>query len=288
MGIMTKYSKTEGLGHVRTRSRTFLHRKTKTFIFNCLGCWKKTPFVIEYDSQEIHHYCQKCYNENDNPVITEMYRLFYDMVQLRIDGQFYKEPDVLLIEGAVGVGKSCKIRQWERDYCEDDTLFITENIAAWTEYPNEKVKTHYTEGLTTNLLTEEDGFFRQLYIMRQIIEEFNQKLKTGTKCMVIERGIIGSINIAKVSPGISDNQMEVLRTYVKLFCYDQYKLCLFVGDVNVPKDTANRILINEIQMMTDEMAVIDEPDLYIDRYTDFSCINGVLDPQKNIILATKK
>jgi hypothetical protein len=92
--------------------------------------------------------------------------------------------------------------------------------------------------------------------------------------MVIERGIIGSINISRASPGITPHQMAILETYVDLFRYDDCLLCMVIGKYEKGAKRENRILEGEIQNMTERMIAAGEPDLYVDRASTFEDVKN--------------
>ena len=267
MGIVAKFDHDYG----KTRSSSFYYDEVRT-TFNCLGCWTPTPFVVKYRARIIHHYCERCRLEDGDTIVNDMYRFFYEMVRLRRSVK--EEPRVLIIEGNVGVGKTTMLQKWVSEYGNDgDVRFITENIASWTRYPASKMRPHRVEN-HANLLAIGDAFVRQLYILRQIVEEFYANLDQNVRLMVIERGIIGSINIARSSPGITPHQMAILETYVELFLYNDYQLCMLVGEDDGDDDKGeNKILIREIRDMTARMILAGEPDLYVDRETKFKDID---------------
>lgn len=274
MGIVSKINPHYG----KTRSSSFYYDEVSA-AFNCLGCWSPTPFVVKYNGRIIHHYCERCRADDGDTIVNDMYRFFNEMVQLRRGVR--KEPRVLIIEGNVGVGKTTMLRRWRSEYGDDDDAvrIITENLVSWTRYPTGKMIPHRddNEGKDhVNLLAIGDAFVRQLYILRQIVEEFHVNLRDrNVRLMVIERGIIGSINIARSSPGINSHQMAILETYVDLFCYDDYRLCMMVGeygDEEAVVEKENRILQREIRNMTARMMSAGEPDLYVDRSTRFENI----------------
>lgn len=268
-GIVSKFCHDYG----KTRSSSFYYDEVRTS-FNCLGCWNPTPFVVKYRARIIHHYCERC--RTDNAIVNDMYRFFSEM--LRLCQSVKKEPRVLIIEGNVGIGKTTLIQKWASEYGNDgDVRFITENIDSWTRYPASKMIPHRGGEEYTNLLAIGDAFVRQLYILRQIVEEFNANLNPNVRLMVIERGIIGSINISRSSPGITPHQMAILETYANLFRYTDYRLCMLVGeydDESVKKE--NRILVSEIRNMTDRMILAGEPDLYVDRDASFDDIKDLI------------
>lgn len=270
----------------------------------CLECWDRTKWAVYYNGNIIHHYCLRCqrihsvdiptakhmlgrivYGNTHNPVnrmpeghgrtvVKHMHELFREMAVLRSKKGIKTEPLVGIVEGNVAVGKSTLLEKWRTEYLGEDALFITENIASWTKYPLNKMTPHVDElrsrghEETVNLLALDSPFLRQLYILRQIIEEFNAKMSSKVRIMMIERGIIGSINIAKSSPGITVHQMAILETYVKLFQYDNFRLCMYVGLPNscyhsAIKNDENRILINEIRTMNADLVEDGIPDVYI-------------------------
>lgn len=269
MGIVSKFNSHYGI----TKSSSFYYDEV-LHTFNCLGCWSPTRGVVKYCGRILHHYCERCRaDDNSDTIVNDMYKFFREMVRLR--GKVKKEPRVLIIEGNVGAGKTTLIQKWRSEYGVDsDVRFINENLDLWTRYPTDKMLiSHREEGEDfANLLATGDAFVRQLYILRQIVEEFHVNSNPNVSLAVIERGIIGSINIARSSPGISPHQMSILETYADLFSYDDHSLCMLVG--NSEEESAaikreHRILELEIRNMTARMISAGEPDLYVDRKSTF-------------------
>ena len=259
---------------------------------NCIGCWCSTTSVLKYADKVIHYYCHQCQFNNNNDLVNDMFTFFYKMADIR--HKRVKEPRVLIVEGNVGIGKTTIIKKWSSEYkFLPAASFVIENVDSWIKYPANKMKLHCkknnNETEYTNLLKISNGFIRQLYILRQIIEEFSTNISKNKdiKFMVIERGIIGSINIARISPGITSQQMAILQTYVNLFVYDNYQLCVLTDDDNnydernIRKD--NRILIEEIKNMTAKMIANKEPDFLITKETTFDDINDLY-KQKNLTI----
>lgn len=248
--------------------------------YNCLGCWEPTKLVRKFENEILHHYCKLCQNRSpereENPLVVDMYDMLRDILKLRERRNVVREPKVLILEGNVGVGKTTAINKWKLEcgLISPDIGFVTENINSWTNYPSEKMRPHIRRcpTATINLLEVNDSFVRQLYILRQMIEEFNERISEreyGT--LVIERGIIGCINISKISPEITAREADLLDTYVKIFGYDDWKLCMMTDDV-AEQHWDDRILIGEIKRMNENLITADKPDIYVDRKTDFADI----------------